>query len=168
MRRRPGKAPIHAPADSIGPALVGAGERRAYGKVAVALDFSGRDAAVLGETLRVLGDQRPELGLMHVVESATARFLGEESADAESQADAQRLEEYAAALRDLGFTVTPFLGQGKPVPELARMIGEFGADLVVLGAHGHRFLSDLIFGSTADALRHRVKASVLVVARRTK
>jgi manganese transport protein len=168
MRKRPGKAPIHAPADSIGSALAGAGERRAYGKVAVALDFSGRDAAVLGETLRFLGDQRPELGLMHVVESATARFLGEESADAESQADAERLEEYAAVLRDLGFTVTPFLGQGKPVPELARMIGEFGADLVVLGAHGHRFLSDLLFGSTADALRHRVKASVLVVARRTQ
>jgi manganese transport protein len=165
MTRRPRKAPIHAPAGSIGPVLEGAGEGRAYSKVAVALDFSGRDAEVLQETLRFLGDRRPELGLMHVVESATAKFLGEESADAESQADEERLQEYAAALRNLGFTVTPMLGQGRRVPELARMIGDFGADLVVLGAHGHRLLSDLFLGSTADSLRHRIKAHVLVVAR---
>jgi manganese transport protein len=56
---------------------------------------------------------------------------------------------------------------GKPVRALTGMIEAEGADLVVLGAHGHRFFQDLLFGSTADALRHRVKASVLVVGKGT-
>jgi manganese transport protein len=34
---------------------------------------------------------------------------------------------------------------------------------VVVSAHGHRFFSDLLFGSTVDRLRHRIKATVLVV-----
>lgn len=65
----------------------------------------------------------------------------------------------------MGFNVECHVGAGKPVQELVRLMSEFGADLVVLGAHGHRFLSDLIYGSTADALRHRISCSVLVVGK---
>jgi manganese transport protein len=38
-----------------------------------------------------------------------------------------------------------------------------GADLVVTGAHGHRLLGDLIFGSTISGLRHRLRVPVLTV-----
>jgi manganese transport protein len=165
LRKAPSEAGVHAPAK---PALALSREERPepYGRVAVALDFSGRDSEVIAETLRFLGPQKPHLALMHVVESATARFLGGDSGDVESLGDARRLEAYAEQIRPLGYEVSTFLGRGKPVAELTRMIGEFAPDLVVLGAHGHRFLSDLIFGSTADSLRHRIGASVLVVAKR--
>jgi len=33
----------------------------------------------------------------------------------------------------------------------------------VMGAHGHKFLKDLIFGATVDTVRHRVDIPVLVV-----
>jgi manganese transport protein len=46
------------------------------------------------------------------------------------------------------------------------MIGETRADLVILAAHGHGFVKDVLLGTTADRLRHRVDAHVLVVARR--
>lgn len=166
LARRPAPGVgIHEPG---GASLGLSPERKAtpYARVAVALDFSGRDSEILSETLRFLGGQVPELALMHVVESASARFLGKESADVETQRDMERLEAYAEQLRGLGYTVSTYLGTGKPVPELVRMIGEFGPDLVVLGAHGHRFFSDLIFGSTADSLRHRIPASVLVIAKK--
>lgn len=136
-----------------------------YRRVAVALDFSGRDAAVLRETVRFLGTHRPEVALMHVVESAPAGFHGADSGDAESQQDAAQLQAWAAELRALGFTATTHLGAGRPVPELVRLIGEANADLVILGAHGHGFFKDLLLGSTADRLRHRVAAHVLVVAK---
>ncbi|NLH49708.1 MAG: Nramp family divalent metal transporter [Myxococcales bacterium] len=142
-------------------------ESKPFSRVAIALDFSGQLAAILAETLRVLGERRPPLALMHVVESASARFLGKDAADIEMQKDVERLEQYAAELRRLGFAVSTMIGTGKPVPELTRMIAEFGADLVVVGAHGHRFLSDLFFGSTVDQLRHRIKATVLVVGKRS-
>ena len=34
---------------------------------------------------------------------------------------------------------------------------------MVMGAHGHKLLGDLLFGSTVNPLRHRVKIPVLVV-----
>ena len=137
-----------------------------YGHVAVALDFSGRDAEILREAVRFLGTNRPAVALMHVVESAPAGFHGADSGDAESQQDAARLEAWAAELRTLGFAATTHLGSGRPVPELVRLIGETHADLVILGAHGHGFIKDLLLGTTADRLRHRVDAHVLVVAKR--
>jgi manganese transport protein len=33
----------------------------------------------------------------------------------------------------------------------------------VIGAHGHRFLKDLILGTTVEKVRHRVKVPVLIV-----
>ncbi len=164
LARRAPAAPrlgVHAPSEGLDLEMAAS----PYKKIGVALDFSGRDGAILKETLKMAGDGRPELALMHVVESAGARFLGKDSADEESQHDAERLEGYAEALRAKGFKVTTKLGRGKPVPVLATMIEEFGPDLVVLGAHGHRFLLDLFLGSTADALRHRIKTSVLVVGK---
>jgi manganese transport protein len=157
---------VHGPAPALDLRLGVGVPAVPYGKVAIALDFSGRDADVIGSVLRFLGAQRPELALMHVVESAAARFLGGASGDVESRRDAERLEAYAAQLRSLGFPATVSMGAGKPVPELERMVKAFGAELLVVGAHGHRFLSDLVFGATADRLRHRVDATVLVVASR--
>lgn len=150
---------VHAPPRP----LVFEEEAVPYRKVAIALDFSGREEEILREALRLFGAHRPELFLLHVVESAGARFLGKEAADLESERDAERLEAYAEALRKKGFQASAHLGVGKPVPELERLVEALEPDLVVLGAHGHRFLGDLLRGSTADALRHRVKASVLVV-----
>lgn len=37
------------------------------------------------------------------------------------------------------------------------------ADLLVMGAHGHRGLKDLLPGATVDAVRHKVQIPVLVV-----
>ncbi len=132
-------------------------------RVAIALDFSGREERLLAEALRFLGPARPEIALFHVVESASARAFGREASDREMRADGERLESFAAALRGLGYAVRTALGTGDPARELARLSQEFGAELVVLGGHGHRGLSDVIYGTTADALRHRVNASVLVI-----
>ena len=165
-RRRPAGPPpgVHAPEVLLDVVA----RTDPYRRVSIALDFSGRDAEVLAETLRFLGDQRPELELIHVVESAGAKFLGKDSADAETVADAERLEALAAKLREMGFEAQARLGVGKRLRTLASLVNAFEPDLVVLGAHGHRFLLDLFLGSTADALRHRVKANVLVVGKGKK
>jgi len=38
-------------------------------------------------------------------------------------------------------------------------------DLIVMGAHGHKGLKDLIFGTTISAVRHNLKVPLLVVRR---
>ncbi len=37
------------------------------------------------------------------------------------------------------------------------------ADMLVVGAHGHTGIKDLIYGETVNAVRHELKIPVLVV-----
>jgi manganese transport protein len=43
------------------------------------------------------------------------------------------------------------------------MVKSFDADLLVMGAHGHNLVKDLIFGTTVDSVRHRVNIPVFIV-----
>jgi manganese transport protein len=47
--------------------------------------------------------------------------------------------------------------------QIASAVTEFGADVVVMASHGHRGLKDLVFGTTINSLRHRVKVPLLIV-----
>ncbi len=158
--RKPDLRAIHAPAQA---SLETLEIPAPYQRVAIALDFSGRQLELLAGALRTLGDARPRLILLHVTESPVARAFGRSAADAESVDDAARLELYASALQRKGFEVETRLGSGDQVLELARLVAESQADLVILGGHGHRGFKDWLHGTTADRLRHRVEASVLVV-----
>ena len=138
-------------------------EPRPLGKVALALDLAGNEVRLVEAALGFLAPARPALALLHVVESASARAFGANAADREMLADRGRLEALATALRDLGYPVETALGAGDPAPELARLANALGAELVILGGHGHRGLADVIHGSTIEALRHRTRASVLAI-----
>ena len=132
-------------------------------KVALALDFSGNEVHLIETALGFLAPGKPTLALFHVVESASARAFGGNAADLEMGNDRARIEAFAEALRRLGYAVDTALGTGDPAPELARLADTFGADLVILGGHGHRGFSDIIHGSTIEALRHRTRAKVLAI-----
>ncbi len=136
---------------------------RPPGKVALALDFSGTEGRLIEAALAFLAPARPALVLLHVVESTSARAFGLKAADLEMGSDRNWIETYAEALRAHGYPVETRLGAGDPAPELARLCNEAGADLVILGGHGHRGLSDMIYGTTVEALRHRTQANVLVI-----
>ena len=43
------------------------------------------------------------------------------------------------------------------------MVLETAAELLVMGAHGHRTLQDIAFGTTLSAVRHSVKIPVMIV-----
>ena len=52
---------------------------------------------------------------------------------------------------------------GDPATELVKVAGEESVDLIAMSTHGHRFLNDLLRGSTADRVRHNVEIPVLMV-----
>jgi manganese transport protein len=52
---------------------------------------------------------------------------------------------------------------GRPVEGLIQSVKENGFDLLVLGSHGHRFMSDIIYGQTVDSVRHAIDIPVFVV-----
>jgi manganese transport protein len=55
------------------------------------------------------------------------------------------------------------IGYGPAKKSIPRIVNEKQADLLVMGAHGHRALKDLVFGTTVGAVRHAVSIPVLIV-----
>ncbi len=53
--------------------------------------------------------------------------------------------------------------QGDPATELIKTAAAVGADLLVMSTHGHRFLNDLLRGTTVDRVRHEVGIPVLLL-----
>jgi len=46
---------------------------------------------------------------------------------------------------------------------LIKAATEQNADLLAMSTHGHRFISDVLRGATADRVRHLVKIPVLLL-----
>jgi manganese transport protein len=137
-------------------------EKPVYRRIAVCLDFSPIDALAIRSAVAQGGKDAMYL-LIHVNESAGAMVYGSEIEDRESSEDRASLEEYLKQLTDRGFQAEIKVGFGNPRRRIPEMVSEFGADLLVMGAHGHRFFKDLVFGTTLGVVRHRVKVPILIV-----
>jgi manganese transport protein len=135
----------------------------AFRHIAIALDFSEHDEKLLAYAIGQGGKDGHYL-LIHVVESASARMLGQESDDYETRKDQERLDHYCGMLREKGFESHTVLGFRHRSREIARIVREEQADMLVIGSHGHTGLKDLIYGETVNAVRHELKVPVLVVS----
>jgi manganese transport protein len=130
--------------------------------IAIALDFSQHDEKLLSYAIGQGGKECRYL-LIHVVESASARMLGKESDDYETRKDQERLDQYLAILKDKGFQGLTCLGFRHRSREIARIVKEQQADMLVIGSHGHSGFKDFIYGETVNSVRHALKIPVLVV-----
>ena len=133
-----------------------------YNRIAITIDFSKMDNLTIRSAL-AQGGMTARYLLFHVVETAGAMVYGSDIEDQESAKDTQALENYRKQLEEKGYDVETKIGFGNPRSTIPQMVKEFQADLLVMGAHGHKFLKDLIFGATVDTVRHRVDIPVLVV-----
>ncbi len=130
--------------------------------IAVALDFSQNDEKILAHALNQ-GKKDAAYLLMHIVESAPTRLLGEASDDEETREDRNRLEHYASVLEQQGYKTSVALGYNNRIKEIIRIVKENKADLLIMGAHRHKGFKDYIFGETIEAVRHEVEIPVLIV-----
>ncbi|RME03692.1 MAG: universal stress protein [Bacteroidetes bacterium] len=137
-------------------------EEKKFKRIAVAVDFSSIDEHTLRYALSIGGADANYL-LIHVVESAGALLLGDEIRDQETSADMVHLKFYAEQLSSRNIKVETYLGFGNPKTSIPQAVRDFEADLLVLGAHGHRLFKDLIFGTTVDSVRHNVQIPVFIV-----
>jgi len=133
-----------------------------FKKIAIALEFSQYDPKLIAFAV---GQGNPDSTyvLMHIVESVPAGVLGKESDDLETRKDKQRLDEYVIQLKEKGYSVEGVLGYQRRAKEIIRIVNESGADMLVIGAHRHMAIKDLIYGETVNTVRHELKIPVLVV-----
>jgi manganese transport protein len=134
-----------------------------YSKIAVALDFSENDQKLLSHALGQ-GNNNSNFILIHVVESVPARLYENESDDLETEKDKEHLVFYAHQLRERGFNAEARIGFGQRAKEIVKLVKDSGAEMLVIGAHGHSGIKDLIYGETINTVRHDLKIPVLVVS----
>ena len=92
--------------------------------------------------------------------SQTEKFLP----DAEIQAGEDYFQGILDTLAAEGVDADLRVAHGRnPKDEIVRVARELRPDLIVMGAHGHRGVKDLIFGNTINGVRHEAGAPVLVV-----
>jgi manganese transport protein len=137
-------------------------QQAAPSRVAITVEFTPLDERVINAAI-AQGGNHAEYLLIHITESAAARYLGATTGDREAVDDHNNLERYAEKLRAAGHRATVLAGHGNPAAAIARLVNANPVDLLVMGSHGHRGLKDLLLGATVDAVRHRVNVPVLVV-----
>jgi len=74
-----------------------------------------------------------------------------------------RLTEEAQRLRTAGIPCDTHTREGSPHTEIVRRAQEVGADLIVMGTHGHGGLAHAVLGSVTERVLHRTRCPVLVV-----
>lgn len=133
-----------------------------YTRIGITVDFSKHDGNTIRHAL-MQGGKKASYCLIHIVETAGARYHGSSVMDHETLSDADNLKKYQENLQDLGYLAEAQIGYGNTAKAIASVVKTQHLDLLVMGAHGHKGISDVIFGTTVDSVRHQVKIPVLIV-----
>src|SRR3989441_12641895 len=115
---------------------------------------------------RITGAQ---LLLVHVSDGWVARNFNQlQLAESEEmKEDRAYLEKRSRELTTEGFSCEAVLALGEPSDEIIKLAREKNVDLVAMTTHGHRFVSDILYGATADKVRHEVDVPVLLLKVKT-
>jgi manganese transport protein len=141
---------------------IGEPEHVEYKKIGITVDFSKNDRNTFRHAL-IQGGINADYYLIHIVETAAARFHGEKVLDHETQRDTDNLEKYQHNLKEMGYRSHIEIGYGLAAKSISELVKARNMDLLVMGAHGHKGISDLIFGTTVDAVRHKVNIPIMIV-----
>jgi nucleotide-binding universal stress UspA family protein len=136
-----------------------------YRRILVAVENSPADQAILNHIVPLATMMDAELLLVHVADGFAARHFQDlklRESD-EIKSDRAYLDGVAASLAAHSLRVSTELAMGDPATELIRLAAERHADLIAMSTHGHRFINDLIHGTTVDRVRHLVKIPVLLL-----
>ncbi len=135
-----------------------------YRRILVPLDHSRLDRLTLSHAAGLALRDGATLYLLHVEEGVTSQMYGSESSTAEVEAGREYLDNLVRSLGEMKINVETAIRHGsQPRTEIVAYAREIGADLLVMGAHGHRRIMDLIFGTTIDPVRHALNLPILVV-----
>ena len=136
-----------------------------YKRILVAIEHSAADRTILDHVSELARMTGAELLLVHVADGWAARNFERLNLreSEEMKADRAYLDSLRGELTSRGLTVTTELAKGDPSDELIRVAETQGVDLIAMSTHGHRFLSDVLHGTTADRVRHLVKVPVLLL-----
>jgi len=136
-----------------------------YKTILVPVENRETDQTILKHIRPLARLSNAKLMLVHVADGWAARnyenFKLQESQ--EMKEDRAYLADLERELKAEGFDVTSVLAMGEPAEEIIKLSRAHPVELIAMSTHGHRFISDLLYGSTADKVRHKVDIPVLLL-----
>ena len=136
-----------------------------YTRILVPLEHSDYDDAIVAHVRELALLCEASVVFIHVADGWAARnqhqlVLRESD---EMKKDREYIEAQADSLEAAGLEVECVLAGGDPAVEIAAAVIREGCDLVAMSTHGHKGVQDLIRGSVANDVRHRITVPVLMV-----
>ena len=130
-----------------------------YKTILVPVENRETDQTILKHIRPLARLTNAKLMLVHVADGWVARnyeqFKLQESD--EMKHDREYLNTLENELRSEGFEVRSVLAMGEPATEIIKLARAEPVELIAMTTHGHRFISDILYGSTADKVRHSVR-----------
>jgi len=136
-----------------------------YRHILIPLENTPADETILGHIKPLARMTKAKLLLVHVSDGWVARNFNQlKLAESEEmKQDRAYLEKRTRELTSEGFSCDAILALGEPSDEIIKLAREKNVDLIAMTTHGHRFVSDLLYGATADKVRHAVEIPVLLL-----
>ena len=136
-----------------------------YKTILVPVENRETDQTILKHIRPLARLTNAKLMLVHVADGWVARNFEQlklQESD-EMKEDREYLIALTEELRSEGFAVQAVLAMGEPATEIIKLARTEPVDLIAMSTHGHRLISDLLYGSTADKVRHQVDIPVLLL-----
>jgi nucleotide-binding universal stress UspA family protein len=140
-----------------------------FRKILVPTDFSDCSAAALRVALDLALPLQARLRLLHVYPAPSLVFdpYGIQPAEPvlleAPKAARQRLEQEVEEASGAGIEVDGEVREGAPAPQILEEAREWGADLIVMGTHGHTGIEHVLLGSVAERSVRLAPCPVLTV-----
>lgn len=131
-------------------------------KIAVAVDFSSSDTKAINFAIQMY-QENSEIILIHILDNVGAYVYHNGSESAELKLDKEYIERYCEMLKKNNINCSYVIGFGSSKSEIPEIIKAQQMDLLIMGAHGHQTIKDILLGTTIDEVRHKIKIPLLVV-----
>jgi nucleotide-binding universal stress UspA family protein len=136
-----------------------------YHHILIPLENSPADETILAHIKPLARITGAKLLLVHVADGWVARNFNQlQLAESdEMKQDRAYLDKRTRELSAEDFTCAAVLALGEPSDEIIKLAREKDIDLIAMTTHGHRLVSDILYGATADKVRHAVNVPVLLL-----
>ena len=135
-----------------------------YRTILVPLDHTPRDRNAILHAAALAQAHKAAIFLLHVEEGVTSQLYGDLSSTAEVEEGERYFSNIVHSLTAQGIEVNLAVQHSNnPAAEIVRYARRVRPDLVVMSAHGHKGLKDIVLGNTINQVRHALDMPILVV-----
>ena len=141
-------------------------------KLLLAIDDSDHSREAVKQVSAHFNPQTTEIRVLHVLTPATyatppqmSHGYAPEMEELEHEVRSC-VEDSAKKLRTAGFRVDVAVVTGDTRSTILDIAGDWAAELIVVGSHGHKGLARFLLGSVAESVVRHARCSVLVVRKK--